>query len=122
MQSKLLRHLYLRFASVSLFTLSASTFEGRRSCYAKIWKRRKIRCAVSENTALGPQVVLVMRKLQFVVFSLTCIKAMKAVAEQICDSVEVQSGRRLAEDQESLQIPCFLMDGAMEIFVKLHMR
>lgn len=47
---------------------------------------------------------------------------MKAVAEQFCDSVEVQSGRRLAEDQESLQIPCFLMDGAMEIFMKLHMR
>lgn len=43
-------------------------------------------------------------------------------AEQICGSVEMQSGRELAEDRESSQIPCFLMDGAMEIFMRLHMR
>lgn len=47
---------------------------------------------------------------------------MEAVVEQICGSVELQSGRGLTEDHENLQIPCFLMDGAMEIFLKLCMR
>lgn len=47
---------------------------------------------------------------------------MEAMTEQVCGSVEVQSGRGLAEEHESLQILCFLMDGAMEIFMKLHTR
>lgn len=50
---------------------------------------------------------------------------MKIVVERIYYIREMQYGRRvavLAEDQESLQILCVLMDSATEIFLKLHMR
>lgn len=64
------------------------------------------------------EVGLALRKPQIVsfLFNLTDVKDVKVVVEWITVTVE------LAEDQESLQILCVLMDGAMEILVKLHVR